>query len=468
MNDIEIGHWIIDIPYIFKKTTSLSTSKRYYFIHENVKVYDENGNNLELYRLLNSRKRMKIYLVNPKVGSWCINYFMVLNPYSHLFLHEDIRMNGKSYFGSNVDRELSLYSYFIQNSTTFLYAPDIIFDATTEKIISEKDPEKFFKKNTIMPWKSDYNKFKNKSKQEWNRIKNRNFKKKYPPRKYLDYNVELTPDFPRQIWSKKVKPKPENVHWGQVKLLISEIDFFINIPTLKEKGGIVVYAGAAGGFHIPFLTKMFPNLLFILYDPANFGIDPTSNIIIRQEYFTDEIARLYSNIPNIYFISDIRLDAPNEENFEKMVWLNNQMNKKWISIIKPVSSMLKFRFPFIKPYTRTFLNGNIRFQVFAPTTSAETRLIPFGEQSLKKYDTKIYEEQMTYFNHNYRNRSFLDLDPIYGINYDTYRTYDVLHNFLISRGQKFSSNIHRWNAVASIINEIEMTLGKNTISRILR
>ena len=99
----------------------------------------------------------------------------------------------------------------------------------------------------------------------------------------------------------------KNLHWGQRKLLLSEIEFLTNYwneydQNLKK---YVLYVGAAPGEHIKHLIKLFPTIHFILYDPAPFTIKPSDNVTIHQEYFTDEDVQKYKNM-NLFFISDIR------------------------------------------------------------------------------------------------------------------------------------------------------------------
>eukprot|EP01113_Clastostelium_recurvatum_P023757 TRINITY_DN2832_c0_g1_i3.p1 TRINITY_DN2832_c0_g1~~TRINITY_DN2832_c0_g1_i3.p1 ORF type:complete len:258 (+),score=73.19 TRINITY_DN2832_c0_g1_i3:51-824(+) len=67
-------------------------------------------------------------------------------------------------------------------------------------------------------------------------------------------------------------------HWGQRKLLLSEIEFLSRFASASAAGPssssssssssmVVVYAGAAPGTHIPFLQRLFPRLRWILVDP---------------------------------------------------------------------------------------------------------------------------------------------------------------------------------------------------------
>lgn len=94
-------------------------------------------------------------------------------------------------------------------------------------------------------------------------------------------------------------------HWGQRKLLLSEIEF---LTEYSKDGDIVVYAGAAPGTHIPYLAKLFPQLEYYLYDPADFNVTTKDNIYVFQEYFTDNTVRdLRASISRrILFICDIR------------------------------------------------------------------------------------------------------------------------------------------------------------------
>lgn len=69
-------------------------------------------------------------------------------------------------------------------------------------------------------------------------------------------------------------------HWGQRKLLLSEIEF---LTTHAKPGQLVIYAGAAPGNHVPFLAEqLFPHLRFLLVDPAPFACKQTQQIQIRN------------------------------------------------------------------------------------------------------------------------------------------------------------------------------------------
>lgn len=235
-------------------------------------------------------------------------------------------------------------------------------------------------------------------------------------------------------------------HWGQRKLLLTEIDF---LNRKRERGSaIAVYAGAADGRHIPLLVEMYPEIEFHLYDPRPFhkSLDGHRNIRLNPYYggavnrgrsdqrtevelrdqrgwFTDEVAAWYQcdgadsgrlidhakkprRCPTLYFISDIRT-VPTEPEVEK----NQREQERWIRTMRPQRSMVKFRVPY--PHvgeTRRYryLQGAVRLQCWAPIKSAETRLIVdlrdnFAEQ---EWDTVRHERNCSWYNHVMRTHDF--------------------------------------------------------------
>lgn len=200
---------------------------------------------------------------------------------------------------------------------------------------------------------------------------------------------------PELKYSKKKGEKSVN-HWGQRKLLLSEIEF---LTEYSSPGDIVVYVGAAPGTHIKWLSDLFPKLKFILYDPADFQIQSTDQITIHKQFFTDETAMLYTS-GNILFICDIRTADYNlmkDEEVEEAVVKDQLMQLKWYQIMKPKYSMLKFRLPWGKGTTE-YLDGKIFLPVWGRPTTTETRLVVARNAGIKIYDNTKYEEQMSYFN----------------------------------------------------------------------
>jgi hypothetical protein len=127
---------------------------------------------------------------------------------------------------------------------------------------------------------------------------------------------------------------------------------------------IIVYVGAADGKHISFLSELYPQVEFHLYDPRDFHILESEKIKLHNEFFSDNDALEWSARQiadkNIFFISDIRT-----ANYEKMsyqeveaaVLRDNENQRQWFETINPVSGLLKCR----PPYDLGFQNRYYRY-----------------------------------------------------------------------------------------------------------
>lgn len=209
----------------------------------------------------------------------------------------------------------------------------------------------------------------------------------------------LPSNFPRKAYESQRQglsaSEREGRHWGQRKLLLTEIEFL----TLHAKEGhTVVYAGAAPGNHIPILEELFSTLKlhYLLVDPAPFRIRPSPNVELRsgqRGLFDDSTASELAPIgDSVLFISDIRRTDTDEAQI-----LGDMLDQqRWHRIIKPAASMFKFRLPWSKGLT-PYLNGKVYMQPYAQMHSTETRLVVTGSDTCL-WDNTAYEEQCFYFN----------------------------------------------------------------------
>ena len=81
---------------------------------------------------------------------------------------------------------------------------------------------------------------------------------------------------------------------------------------------------------------------------------------------------------------------------------------KWIQILNPDASMIKFKMPYPQLNTSKYycyFNGEIRLQPWTGVPSAETRLI-MTKLTNKCYDVCLYEHQIAYFNNQMRLYNF--------------------------------------------------------------
>ncbi|KAG2393649.1 hypothetical protein C9374_007180 [Naegleria lovaniensis] len=235
----------------------------------------------------------------------------------------------------------------------------------------------------------------------------------------------LRSDSPRMCYSEEGKAHNRNaLHWGQRKLLLSEIEF---LTQYSQPGDIVIYAGAAPGNHLLYLTqKLFPQLTFIFIDPNKFNekLSSLPNVKILQEYFTvsmaEEFAQLKNqmveskklmqdnsnntNLNNILFMSDIRTADPSImslEESDKCIIEDLQLQKTWIHTLQPRFSMVKFRLPYSEGKTK-YYSGNIFLPVWGRKWTTECRLV-ISEKDVElgneiEYDNIEHAEQMFYFN----------------------------------------------------------------------
>lgn len=263
----------------------------------------------------------------------------------------------------------------------------------------------------------------------------------------IQLQTYLTPNFPYKRYAREIF-NPKVIHLGQRKLFLSEVEFLTRIH--KHRNDLkytLLYVGAAPGIHIPLLSEMFPEVSFILYDPAEFAIKPTSRIEIHRKLFTPELVGKYSQIKNLLFVSDIRTapthlrkgqDAAYDQEFEKEVARNLGQQREWVEGLKPVRSLLKFRLPFTEEEDHAeteYFDGILHFQAYAKTQSAETRLEVPQKLIYTKYNHTRYEQQMFYFNTEYRVQGFQHYDAKYGWTYDTIREFFIYVNYLKLQGK---------------------------------
>ncbi len=256
----------------------------------------------------------------------------------------------------------------------------------------------------------------------------------------------------------------KSLHWGQLKLMLSEIEFLtLVMKDLYQKSNgdeiVVIYAGSAPGHHIKYLSKLFPDIMFRLYDPRDFIIKECDKIEINQCYFTDEIAMKlkeeYNNKPNanVYFISDIRREPATEKTVEE----DMEMQLQWYKIMNPQLTMFKFRLPWQKGVT-TYLEGDIYIQVYPGETSTETRLIIPKNAKMVKYDNKKYENQLFYHNFVVRKQKFnnyqLYKEGLCGC-YDCECYYQIVKSYL-----EIMKKDNSHNKIIELINEISSSIQK--------
>ncbi len=219
---------------------------------------------------------------------------------------------------------------------------------------------------------------------------------------FEELDTKINPDSGELEYHRRANSKKTAVGWGQRKLFLTEVQFLT--IHCDHPNPVVVYAGAAPGYHIPLLESMFPDIEWHLYDPRSFGIRPSKNISIHQQYFMNSDAEKWAGRNDVFFISDIRTadyKSQGKLDNEQSVISDNKMQEEWYNIIKPVKAHLKFRLPYFQDYPidreYTYLSGTVYKQPWAPQSSTETRLVPDGNGQVV-WDVEKYEKQLFYHN----------------------------------------------------------------------
>ena len=260
---------------------------------------------------------------------------------------------------------------------------------------------------------------------------------------FTEEDTYVNKDDPEENYQRRTYVNKSNFGWGQRKLGLALIQFLTIYLTNSVKNPQVVYAGAATGENIEFVSNLFRNVRFHLYDPRAFNISPEKNkgvyiyegddskikphhnIILytgdTYGWFTDNVANKWAEYQrinnNVYFMSDIRsvnhLEVSDEQ-FEAGVIRDMINQSNWHKIIKPIKSQLKFRLPYdigvIENKKFPYLAGIIYKQIYNKPSSTESRLVPLGYDDYV-YDFKEYESKMFYFNSVIKERT-LYINPL--------------------------------------------------------
>jgi hypothetical protein len=213
------------------------------------------------------------------------------------------------------------------------------------------------------------------------------------------FSPTLTSDAPQTHYSRDVATGV--LHFGQLKLLCSEIQFLIAVG--DRKGCTLIYAGASPGHHIPYLMRLFPRLGFVLVDPKHSVVRPGKRVRIIQGYMTDqlasELARKYGE--RVLFVSDVRTEGGKHETddaHQARIERDMRAQMEWHRILNPRASLLKFRLPWNRGRSSSYLDGAICLPIFGKRFTHESRLFVLRGAKVVEYDNHKYERQMAYFN----------------------------------------------------------------------
>lgn len=229
---------------------------------------------------------------------------------------------------------------------------------------------------------------------------------------HIDNNAEFADKYYRVLDLTNKTPYKERkyifkktLHWGQLKLMLTEIEFLTmvikNHRLNKDDRPIyMIYPGSSPGHHLYFLSEMFPDIHFELYDPNPFIIENTEKIKIHVQFYKEKECKYWAEQQKDKYVilcSDIRIEPATE----KSVQFDMELQLSWWKIMNPEYTMFKFRLPW-KPGKTEYAEGEFYVQPFPGPTSTETRIIIKKNAKLVKYDNTDYEQAC--FTHNTVNR----------------------------------------------------------------
>lgn len=254
------------------------------------------------------------------------------------------------------------------------------------------------------------------------------------------YTRIINNSFPRLKYEDLAHKLTTVIHWGQRKLLLSEIEF---LTKYAQPNDVLIYAGAAPGDHIILLNQFFPFIYYVLIDPRDFskGLKGKDNIRLLNTYLDKKIsADIKKQFAGrrLLLISDIRRDEPTQENIQEDMSLQRYFYK----IMDPDYSMFKFRLRYDTGKT-TYMKGLVYIQPWARVSSSEGRLVIEKNAEEIEYDNQKYEENFVYFSRIMRCQYFKhnyqvpDMDHCY----DCYTEFYILGEYYDKYGDKFLKNL---------------------------
>ncbi len=268
--------------------------------------------------------------------------------------------------------------------------------------------------------------------------------------KYTDDFHRMLDMYTKQERFEKSEISSTVLYYGQLKLLISEIEFLtLCMRDLEStKNVIVLYIGSASGEHISMVINMFPLFEYVLIDPRGFKLGQynksKTNVRTINKLFDNNFCKSIKSEykdKTILYISDIRTITLNGRSVDVQDYIGRDMisQKEWFYILNPFRSLLKFRFPYCpvqwkpadeKPFK--YLDGSIFIQSYEPPQSTETRLYVKDNPKEILYYPCSYADRLSYFNKYIRTLCYSHKIKSAGIDhcYDCYSYIYILENYI--------------------------------------
>lgn len=204
---------------------------------------------------------------------------------------------------------------------------------------------------------------------------------------------------------------------GQLKLLMNEIGYIEYLKSEKLNCTPFQVCGGAPGSHYVYLSEMYPDITFILYDLTQFDsrLSKKSNVILRRKYVTIDVATDEFD-ENGVFVSDMRtLDLQRgkiliestgtRSLYETMIARDMYDQIMFFYASKCKHGMLKFKIP--ESMTLSYPRGKIWLQPFI--NSDEMRIAIDCKSELIEYNGPELDKICNMVNNYWRMSSRVDI-----------------------------------------------------------
>eukprot|EP01063_Lacrimia_lanifica_P002879 TRINITY_DN11562_c1_g1_i1.p1 TRINITY_DN11562_c1_g1~~TRINITY_DN11562_c1_g1_i1.p1 ORF type:complete len:551 (+),score=263.63 TRINITY_DN11562_c1_g1_i1:60-1712(+) len=270
----------------------------------------------------------------------------------------------------------------------------------------------------------------------------------------------LAPDAPQTPYRRRQGEVKTTLHWNDRKLLMYETEFLTQHVPAGAKGVVVVYLGAAPGAHLPMLSKLFPQVDFILVDKVPPMCKESKRIRVVQAVPNEELMRdlhqkFCSRAAAVLVISNTKasrgFDAENPD-ADPFSAEDLQKQLDYVAALPSVAAaLLKLRLPYTSGTTE-FAKGAVVLPVWGGQTSTETRLVPALPVEKTRYSHQAFEEQMFHFNTITRLETLPEFHPAhaaherhaaavpgcgYDYRYDATAEIDILMKYAKQHGAQY-------------------------------
>jgi len=254
-----------------------------------------------------------------------------------------------------------------------------------------------------------------------------------------------TPQIEKVLYSERLKElvdikidikRNQRKYNEDLRLFTAELLFLIYyIEPVKNKNNRVIYMGAAPGFHLVKIMKMFPDIMFDLYDKENLHIelqkyvnDNPDQVTYFDENFSVETCKFYEETEdNLYFMTDHRdpefmtdpiFTYSKDKNDEKQKYQvkkeesykhDMDLQMEICKVLKPLYAYLRFRPPHFysglspKNASMEYFSGTLFLMVFNDYKSIEGRLVVSNFDNCDfLWNYESYQYRLNYFNNEVR------------------------------------------------------------------